>query len=593
MEFLSFILPGNEPMQWFFFLIILLTCIASIQSIKRNANANNWHKNWLGGDEDNTSSNLDSEHGSVTDISHAVATKSEQLAEIMPGMLLIIGLLGTFLGLGLALNKASAILTESASGLANIDGVMANLMAMMEGLGTKFKASTWGIIGFITLKAWHSWNGYEESRLRWCIEKVKQELDTRRIEEGQLKANVNENLIQAINGIGGQLSQEISKLGKSSQQGNDALSSLIQVGTDANSILKEVSDTSKSGSDSVGHVAATVLQLQNIVTELKSDSSDIKATVNNISTQAGASNILLEGINESSAVMSQSLSEFSESTNVNIGKMGNSAAKMADASSSVSTASESLILTIDGFKDSVAEVMGIMKNDLSQTISDMSESFGHSMGGISENLTQATGNISTAVDKLSVSVEATMDSVKGSISDSVSIQTKAHAQFATTSEVLSEQVVSMTGLIEDLRERILSGLKAVAESGKQVRSLNNRYESSSEMVEELINRMNEQASILEGKLQLMTTSIDHLGLDSRSVLDGVSSALSERDGDLSDNLEKLIGEFKSLITLSAGSRDIISQNIQGAENQISQFQKIGNDKLDELIKIVSEDALAQ
>jgi hypothetical protein len=67
----------------------------------------NWEKNWRGGARINA---LDIEHGSIGELSHVVASGWERFASNMPGLLLIIGLLGTFLGLGLALDKASTIL---------------------------------------------------------------------------------------------------------------------------------------------------------------------------------------------------------------------------------------------------------------------------------------------------------------------------------------------------------------------------------------------------------------------------------------------------------------------------------------------------
>jgi len=88
----------------------------------------------------------------------------------MPGMLLILGLLGTFLGLGLALDKASTILQNSGGASVGAMGsAMQDLTSMMQGLGTKFKTSTWGIIAFILLKIWESINGFEDRRLIWCI----------------------------------------------------------------------------------------------------------------------------------------------------------------------------------------------------------------------------------------------------------------------------------------------------------------------------------------------------------------------------------------------------------------------------------------
>ena len=82
----------------------------------------------------------------------------------MPGLLLVIGLLGTFVGLGIALNKASEILQQAQG--AGMDQAMGNLMGMMEGLGTKFKTSTWGIIGFLLFKAWATKNGFDEECIK-------------------------------------------------------------------------------------------------------------------------------------------------------------------------------------------------------------------------------------------------------------------------------------------------------------------------------------------------------------------------------------------------------------------------------------------
>ena len=141
---------GNiEPLPLFFFTLILIVFLVTVISTKLNAKTESWEKNWLI-DQNKKISKLDIEQGSVIDLSQLIATKSEKVADVMPGIILIIGLLGTFIGLGLALDKASSIL-----GSANPDSMndsMAQLMGMMEGLGTKFKTSTWGLMAFLLLK---------------------------------------------------------------------------------------------------------------------------------------------------------------------------------------------------------------------------------------------------------------------------------------------------------------------------------------------------------------------------------------------------------------------------------------------------------
>ncbi|TOF18044.1 hypothetical protein CGJ28_26180, partial [Vibrio parahaemolyticus] len=114
-----------------------------------------------------TNALLSSEQGTLHDIGEVVATRSEKASDVMPGFLLIIGLLGTFLGLGIALNQASEIISNDLSGQ-NYDEMMNSLMQMMSGLGTKFKASIWGISGFILLRVFSGLFNTENARLNWC-----------------------------------------------------------------------------------------------------------------------------------------------------------------------------------------------------------------------------------------------------------------------------------------------------------------------------------------------------------------------------------------------------------------------------------------
>jgi hypothetical protein len=192
MDMLQFLIPDvSQSIQVFFFGLICCLCIGIIFSIKKNAHSENWNINWHGTGEHNKSDDLDVEHGSLHDLSAAVATKSENLGEVMPGILLIIGLLGTFLGLGTVLNEASGAL-----GSENLEDSMMQLSGMMDGLGTKFKASIWGIIGFLTLKIFTTVYGHEERRFRWAAEEMKKDVDAHR-EYEQEKDNKMATMLQA------------------------------------------------------------------------------------------------------------------------------------------------------------------------------------------------------------------------------------------------------------------------------------------------------------------------------------------------------------------------------------------------------------
>ncbi|MBK5355413.1 hypothetical protein JFU37_23285 [Pseudomonas sp. TH41] len=199
-DIVEFLTPGQEPIQITFFSVIALGVALSILSVSFKANAKSWQRKWEGEALDSSATGLEVEHGSISELSQAVATPAEKLASMMPGLLLIIGLLGTFLGLGLALDKASSILQSSGSSVGAMDDSMQNLMAMMQGLGTKFKTSTWGIIAFILLKVWESWSGFEERRLTWCINKMKGELGKARAMRIQEKLASEEKLQASLTG---------------------------------------------------------------------------------------------------------------------------------------------------------------------------------------------------------------------------------------------------------------------------------------------------------------------------------------------------------------------------------------------------------
>lgn len=181
-DVIDFLLPNlADPIQIAFISILLLMMGLTIISTHMCATPTSWQNKWNHGTPNDESDDLDIEHGSVTDLWHAVATAPEKMAEIMPGMLLVVGLLGTFLGLGLALNHASNILGHpDAMNASAAASSMQDLLGLLQGLGTKFKTSTWGISGFVLLKIWAELTRFEEKRLGWVIHKVKAELDKRK-----------------------------------------------------------------------------------------------------------------------------------------------------------------------------------------------------------------------------------------------------------------------------------------------------------------------------------------------------------------------------------------------------------------------------
>ena len=542
MEILSFLLPFHlspfklDVLPSIFFFVIWGLFFYTIFRVYQTAKPENWEHNWYGGNKNNQSKKLDAEHGSVMEISEAVATPSEKLADIMPGMILIIGLLGTFLGLGLALDKASSILT-GANALSNMDASMANLMQMLEGLGTKFKTSTWGLLAFILLKVILSKNGYEERRLRWSIEKVKSERDIVRDQKLQEERNNNNNLIECMQSIAMQFEQTVQKNQAANQ---DQLKQLthhtqdtiktIQLSHDEHlkqlhlnnqeniralasqsSLIKELTEENQK------HHIIYLEQIGKFLLLFEKNSEDRAALLNQkfgvLIQQSDKLLQLIKGQHQETKDLltenvAQSIEtraamvEFIAKNEETVVKLGKAAEGMSQAASTMGASATQLQTVIDSFRSNMEDVISLMKEDLNSTISNMNTSFSQNMTKMSDNLKSsigdmstsfkknmsemsnglgmATGDISNAVTSLSTSVDKTMNEVTATIGKSMDLQTKAQSVFIQSTNTLNEYIEEMTGLVNKLSGDITGGLKAVSESNRQVIGLGKQIKLSSE-----------------------------------------------------------------------------------------------------------------
>lgn len=457
MEILNFLLPfhatptAKDILPLIFFIIIWGVFFYTIFQVYRSAKPENWENNWFGGNKNNKSKKLDAEHGSVMEISEAVATPAEKLADIMPGMILIIGLLGTFLGLGLALDKASSIL-NGANALNNIDASMIELTGMMKDLGTKFKTSTWGLLAFILLKVILSKNGYEERRLRWSIEKVKSELDVVRDQKLQEERNNNNKLIECMQSIAAQFEKTVEKnqsanqeqLKQLTQHTQDTIKA-IQVSHDEQ--LKQLHLSNEENVRSLTSQSRLIEGLventqQNHASHLEQTEKFLLSfeqnskhhfslltqnhsgkieTLNKQSTllekkfdvlvQQSVSLIELVGEQhkETAQLLQDNVAQSVQTRNAMVDfirkneetvvRLGKAAEGMSQAASTMGASASHLQTVIDSFRKNMEEVISLMKKDLNSTISNMNTSFSQNMIRMSDNLKSSIGDMSTSFKK--------------------------------------------------------------------------------------------------------------------------------------------------------------------------------------------------
>ena len=544
-EIIAFLLPGNDPIQIVFGVSLLALICLTVVLAWVGARPSSWEKKWNGGTHDDTSDDLDVEHGSINDISAAVATTGEKMADIMPGILLILGLLGTFLGLGIALNKASTILVEANAG-GGMDSAMANLMGMMEGLGTKFKTSTWGICAFLLLKAWSAKNGYEERRLRWCVGKMKTAFETAREEQKKEREQAQQAVIDVLVRIDRSLLSQTEANGelfaqqlKLSERGNAGITSALEATRQAVEKLQEA-------------VLPQIQTLNSIALEANKFQSESTALLH----RHGEQN---QRLLEDSQATRNALEQFVEANTRNLGAISQAASQMAEAAGDVGQSAGQLQSAINGFKVGVADVLGSLKQDLGKTIEMMGESFATNMTGMAATMTDATKGISTAVGDLSENVGRTMENVQQSNSESVAIQKNAQAEFLVTSETLNENVEGMTNLVNALCSDIKLGLKAVSNSGRHLSAVNARYQDVTEKAAQSAQAIEEMVAVLKA-MQLssplqpaMDTVTDRVELISQSLrqineqLPGLrATADDQRHLELHSVLTQIVQQLASL-----------------------------------------------
>jgi predicted nucleic acid-binding Zn-ribbon protein len=418
-EILQFLIP-HDLFQGIFLSIIVLLSGLNIFAVKKYATPAFWENNWHGHTPNDTSDDLDADLGSLSDLSQAVASTPEKLAEIMPGILLVIGLLGTFLGLGIALDKASTILQHAQS--SGMDQAIGNLMGMMEGLGTKFKTSTWGILGFLTFKAWATINNYEERRLRWCVQKIKQQIDEERAildKEKDKQATADkwrtQKTLEAIEKLCTTMEREISSNRNVLEQNQNLLYDKLTESKRLTEIMMELNNNSTFQIDKTIFIGNKM-----------SDVND-------------------------------SIKSFIDSNNTNLTAMGDASKNIVSAAQKMGSSAENLQHAVSEFKTEISSVSGALQNNLAETISTMSK-----------NLEGATQGISKSVNTMSDQVKDTMQGIGEETREATKIQQRAFATFETTSQTLNENVQGMTQLVEELKNDLLSSLSAVSDNKQKV-----------------------------------------------------------------------------------------------------------------------------
>lgn len=456
-EIAHFLILGFDALQMGFFGVMLLAVVYTWLNVRRNAQESRWQQSWEQSGLHAAQPGISAEMGSAAELSQSLATKAEKMAAMMPGMLLILGLLGTFLGLGLALDKASGILHNSGNSIGAMDSSMRDLMEMMQGLGTKFKTSTWGIIAFIVLKIWESKNGYEERRLNWCMAKLQHSLTTDHALQAQENAErqqvheagrnaATDRLVEAMAQQTTALREEFSQQAKRSEEQEAqrhqyhlaALNDIADVNTQSRNLLETYTRNSEENLAALQRAAATMSDASQ---QVSGSAASLETVVSTLGIEL--STVMTEIKRELSQVVNEMNADFTR----NVQQMSD---KLADSTSQLST------------------TMNQIETSLNGAIASMNEAFSGNMTKMADQLESATSQISVSVNNMSSQIDSTMTTVKERTEIAAKIQRDAMDEFSQTSLTLNAEVTSMTTYIERVTKEITGGLAAVSEGNRKM-----------------------------------------------------------------------------------------------------------------------------
>ncbi|WDZ95568.1 hypothetical protein Herbaro_19115 [Herbaspirillum sp. WKF16] len=190
----SFLLPQLDgssfaALQVFFALVFVVAVVAIPLLLRKHARAGQWERRLAELDGADVQALA---HATPEELSDAVATAPERWAGMLPGLLLMLGLLGTFIGIGLALSEVAGLSgANAARGLAPV----------MDALGANFKISAWGILAFLFLRIWTIAFPHEQARLAWSAKLVGARAAQAAERLAQQEAEQRRQLVDAVNGL--------------------------------------------------------------------------------------------------------------------------------------------------------------------------------------------------------------------------------------------------------------------------------------------------------------------------------------------------------------------------------------------------------
>lgn len=418
MEYFAYLVPSDN-IQLIFLVIIAGLSLGTAIWVRLTAKEKAWDNVWQNGTLDDKKDDLSAEHGSVMELADAVALPSEKFAEVLPSMLLVIGLLGTFLGVGVALNAAADVLDNKGVEPAQL---LEKMMPMLGGLGALFKSSIYGIIFFFAFTLWRSKFGRVKERFNWCVKQCNDQL---RLKNSFAAASTNK-IVKALGDMQESLGKNIGDCIR------DSLQTTLKSGFDGvqkNLIAMNSSLCETLEKTVVERFKALESEFQELVDETKRMTDKIVSVSTNITK------------------MTKEMDSLSTSMKNEFEAVSESAEKMGAAAGNMGEAAASLTKSVDDFTPAVTNTLQNIQTQFVESINASSSVMEKAGDSIKQAVVAMAEESKKGQDKLNDTLDVFEKNIRVSLKD---------IKDATTAmdEVSGQQIHIMEGLKTGIEEKL-------------------------------------------------------------------------------------------------------------------------------------------
>lgn len=446
-NYLEYFIP-KSGIEVVFLLVIVILSVGTAFWVRwstkeRKGRINCWEQRWTNNTIE-TVDDLKVEHGSIHELSRAVELPAEKLADVLPSMLLIVGLLGTFLGVGVALNGAADVLNGSnanpAETMENAHKAMGALekatkskdlldkmTEMLNGLGALFKSSVYGIIGFFGFTFWKNRWGSDKARFKWCVARCNKEIEYKQKKQDQ---NTNK-IISALNKVNESIGESIADCIQKSLQ-----TALVKGFENVNKNLNEMNSALCLTLEKT-----VVDQFKSLNKEMKSQVEETKVVVKKLE------NLACQSESQTSAMSSLSQTMTEQFTFV------------ADSAKSMGAAANALAKSVDEFRPAVTGTLESIREQFIKSITDSSKVMEHAGTSILNAVNEMSKKAKEGQDKLDATLSDFNNRIKGTLKD-----------IKQTTLAMEEQGNKHVKTIQELSEKIDEKLVSISTANLKIRS---------------------------------------------------------------------------------------------------------------------------